>query len=347
MTGRERMLAAARREPTDVTPIWFMRQAGRALPEYRKLRETHEILEMAKTPDMATEISLMPIRRLHVDAAVLYADIMLVLEGMGLPYYIEPDIGPIVPQPLRTEEDIARLRVVPAEEATPYVFQTIRQIRDVVKDEIAIVGFGGGPFTLACYMIEGKPSRDFSTAKGLMFARPDLWHRLMETTTEVLVRYLRAQVEAGADIIQLFDSWVGGLAPAHYERYVLPYSRRIFTELRALNVPSIHFGTGTASLLELMAQAGSDVISVDWRVPLDEAWKRIGDDKGIQGNLDPTILGADWEIVEAEADDVLRRAGNRPGHIFNLGHGVMPDTSPDQLARLVDFVRTKTAGRTA
>ncbi len=341
------MLAAARREPTDVTPVWFMRQAGRALPEYRKLRETHEILEMAKTPDMATEISLMPIRRLHVDAAVLYADIMLVLEGMGLPYYIEPDIGPIVPQPLRTEEDIARLRVIPAEEATPYVFQAIRQIRDVLKDETAIVGFGGGPFTLACYMIEGKPSRDFGTAKGLMFARPDLWHRLMETTTEVLVRYLRAQVEAGADIIQLFDSWVGGLAPAHYERYVLPYSRRIFTELRALNVPSIHFGTGTASLLELMAQAGSDVISVDWRVPLDEAWKRIGDDKGIQGNLDPTILGADWETVEAEADDVLRRAGNRPGHIFNLGHGVMPDTSPDQMARLVDFVRTKTAGRTA
>lgn len=347
MTGRAKMLAACRLEPVDTTPVWFMRQAGRALPEYRKLREIHDILEMAKTPDLATEISLMPIKRLDVDAAVLYADIMLVLEGMGLPYYIEPEIGPIVPQPLRSAEDVARLRIVPAEEATPYVFQAIRQIRDALGDEKAIVGFGGGPFTLACYMIEGRPSRDFGAAKGLMFAQPGIWHRLMETVTEVLVRYLRAQIDAGADIIQIFDSWAGGLSPLHYERYVLPYTRRIFTEIAALNVPTIHFATGAASLLELMAQAGSDVVSVDWRVPLDEAWRRIGSNKGIQGNLDPTLLGAPWETIEAEALDVLRRAGGRPGHIFNLGHGVMPDTTPDQLARLVELVRTTTQGRTA
>jgi uroporphyrinogen decarboxylase len=347
MSGRERMLAACRRQPVDATPVWFMRQAGRALPEYRKLREKHDILYMAKTPDLATEISLMPVRRLGVDAAVLYADIMLVLEGMGLPYRIEPEIGPIVPNPLRTQEAIERLRTVEAEEATPYVFQAVRQLRKELGDGTAIVGFGGGPFTLACYMIEGRPSREFSHAKGLMFSRPDLWHTLMETLTEVLVRYLREQVRAGADIVQLFDSWVGGLSPRHYERYVLPYTSRILREVRATGVPTIHFGTATASLLPLMAKAGPDVVSVDWRTPLDEAWRLIGADKGIQGNLEPSVLEGSWELVQEEADDVLRRAGGRPGHIFNLGHGVMPSTPPDQLKRLTDYVRAKTAAHSA
>ncbi|MDA1096892.1 MAG: uroporphyrinogen decarboxylase, partial [Chloroflexi bacterium] len=295
MKGRDRMLAACHRLPVDATPIWFMRQAGRALPEYRKLREKYEILTIAKTPDLATEVSLMPVRRLGVDAAVLYADIMLVLEGMGLPYHIEPEIGPIVPNPLRTAADIERLNVIPAEEATPYVFEAIRQVRRALGNETAVVGFAGGPFTLACYMIEGHPSRDFAAAKGLMFSQPLLWHALMEKTTEVLVRYLHAQVDAGVYIIQLFDSWVGGLGPAHYERYVLPYSRRIFQEIRSRGTPTIHFGTGTAGLLKLMATAGSDVMSVDWRLPLDEAWERIGSDKGIQGNLDPSLLSASPE----------------------------------------------------
>ena len=330
-----------------MTPVWFMRQAGRALPEYRKLRKKYDILHMAKTPDLATEISLMPIRRLKVDAAVLFADIMLVLEGMGLPYHIEPDIGPIVPQPLRTEEDIAGLRIVEAEEATPYVFEAIRRLRRELGDQTAIVGFGGGAFTLACYMIEGRPSRDFAAAKGLMFARPDLWHRLMETVTEVLVRYLKEQAAAGADLIQLFDSWVGGLSPRHYERFVLPYSSRIFTELREIGIPTIHFGTATTSLLKLMTKAGPDVVSVDWRLSLDDAWEIIGHDKGIQGNLEPAVMEAPFEVIAEEARDVLRRAAGRPGHIFNLGHGVMPNTPPENMEKLVELVREETAGQGA
>jgi uroporphyrinogen decarboxylase len=281
-----------------------------------------------------------------VDAAVLYADIMLVLEGMGLPYHIEPDIGPIVPNPLRTEEDIDGLRIVEAEEATPYVFEAIRRLRKELADETAIVGFGGGAFTLACYMIEGHPSRDFAAAKGLMFARPDLWHRLMETVTEVLVRYLKAQAVAGADLIQLFDSWVGGLSPQHYERFVLPYSRRIFTELREIGIPTIHFGTANTSLLKLMADAGPDVVSVDWRLALDDAWKIIGPEKGIQGNLEPSLMEAPFEeVIAPEAKDVLQRAAGRPGHIFNLGHGVMPNTPPENMEKLVNLVREETAGK--
>ncbi len=339
MTGRQRMLAACRRQPVDATPVWYMRQAGRALPEYRKLREKHGILEMAKTPDLATEISLMPVRRLGVDAAVLYADIMLLLEGLGVPYRIEPEVGPIVPSPLRTEADIAALRLMPAEEATPYVFTAIRQLRKALGDKTAIVGFAGGPFTVASYMIEGRPTRDFAQPKALLFSRPDLWHRLMETLTEATVRYLRAQVAAGADVIQVFESWAGALGPSHYRTYVLPYTQQIFREVRALGVPSIYFGTSTAGLLELMATAGSDVVSVDWRLPLDEAWARLGPGKAIQGNLDPGVLLAPFDVVKAEAADVMRRADGRPGHIFNLGHGVLPDTSPDTLALLTEFVR--------
>ena len=338
MTGTERMLAACRMQPVEATPIWFMRQAGRCFAEYRTLREKYEILTIAKTPELCAQVTLLPVQRLHVDAAVMFADIMLPLEGMGVPFYIEPETGPIIPEPIRTEADVERVRVSDAEEATPYVFEAIRLLRRELKETAALVGFSGAPFTLACYMIEGKPSREYAHAKALMFGRPDLWHRFMEKATEVVVRYLRGQVAAGIQVAQLFDSWVGVLSPQQYEEFVLPYSRRIFTEMRGLGIPTIHFGTGAAALLELMASAGSDLMSVDWRVPLDWAWARIGYDRGIQGNLDPTMLLAPFEVVREGALDILRRANGRPGHIFNLGHGVLPATDPDDLARLVEFV---------
>ena len=337
------MLAACRLLPVDATPVWFMRQAGRCFAGYRKLREKYDILTIAKTPELATQVALMPVKQLKVDAAVLFADIMLPLEGMGIAFYIEPDIGPILPSPVRTQADIDRLRVIDAEEATPYVFEEVGILRQELGDTAAVLGFSGSPFTLACYMIEGRPSRDYAKAKALMLGRPQLWHVLMEKVCEVVVRYLRGQVQAGIQVAQLFDSWVGVLSPDQYRQYVLPYSRRICEEMKVLGVPTIHFGTGAASLLELMAEAGSDLMGVDWRVPLDDAWDRIGHHRGIQGNLDPAMLLAPFQVAQDGAQDVLRRAQSRPGHVFNLGHGVLPDTDPDDLARLVSFVHEESS----
>lgn len=338
MTGEERMLAACRLQPVDRTPVWFMRQAGRCIADYRALRERYDILTIAKTPELCSQVTLMPVDLFGVDAAVMYADIMLPLEGMGVPFIIEPEIGPIIEHPIRTAADIDALRVIDAEESTPYVFEAIRLLRKELSGRAALVGFSGGPFTLGCYMIEGRPSRDYARAKGLMLSAPDLWNRLMTTLTEVVIRYLRAQVAAGAQVVQLFDSWVGVLSPADYERCVLPYSSQIFATIRALGVPTIHFGTGAAGLLDLMVKANSDIISVDWRVRLDDAWARIGYDRGIQGNLDPATLLAPFDVVERAACDVLARAGGRKGHIFNLGHGVFPDTPSEFLARIVELV---------
>ena len=338
MTGAERMLAACQMQPVDATPVWFMRQAGRCFQEYRQLRERYEILTIAKTPELCAQVTLMPVKQLHVDAAVIFADIMLVLDGMGIPFHIEPDVGPIIPGPVRTEADVDAVRVIEAEDATPYLFEAIRALREELKDKAALLGFSGSPFTLGCYIIEGRPSRTYDVARSFMLTRPDLWHRLMEKITEVVVRYLRAQVQAGIQVAQLFDSWVGVLGPQQYEEFVLPYSRRIFEETRALGVPTIHFGTGNVSLLELMASVGCDLVSVDWRLPLDQAWARIGYDRGIQGNLDPAMLLAPFDVAREGARDILRRAGGRPGHVFNLGHGVPPDATPDDLARLVELV---------
>jgi uroporphyrinogen decarboxylase len=343
MTGEERILAASRLQPVDATPVWFMRQAGRCLAEYRQLRERYDILTLAKTPELCAQVTKMPVDIFGVDAAVMFADIMLPLDGMGVPFAIEPDIGPIIHHPIRSKADVEALRIIEAEEATPYVFEAIRMLRRDLAGRAALVGFSGAPFTIACYLIEGRPSRDYARAKSLMLGEPVLWRQLMETVTEVIVRYLRGQVAAGVQLVQLFDSWVGMLSPRDYERSVLPYSARIFTEMRALDVPTIHFGTGAASLLELMAQAGGDLLSLDWRVSLDDAWARIGYDRGVQGNLDPVVMYAPFEVVEAEARDILRRAAGRPGHIFNLGHGVLPDTDPSALTRLVDFVHETSA----
>jgi uroporphyrinogen decarboxylase len=337
------LVRAARREPVERTPVWFMRQAGRCLEEYRALRERYGILEMARTPELCARVTAMPVDRLGVDAAVLYADIMLPLDGLGVPFRIEPEVGPIVESPVRTAADVAALRVIAAEEATPYLFETIRALRRDLAPEIALVGFAGAPFTLASYLIEGRPSRDLARTKAMLFGEPELWARLMETLVEVLSRYLRAQVAAGADVIQLFDSWAGALAPDDYSRAVLPYSARIFAALDGLDAPRIHFATGNPLLLPAMARAGAEAVSVDWRVPLDEAAILVGPDRAIQGNLDPGICLAPFDIVAAGARDVLRRAGGRPGHIFNLGHGVLPQTEADTLARLAALVREETA----
>jgi uroporphyrinogen decarboxylase len=342
-TGGLRFLDACYHRQPDATPVWFMRQAGRCIAEYRELRKRYDILTMAKTPELCTQVTLMPVECFGVDAAVLYADIMLPMESMGISFEIQPELGPIIHNPVRTMQDVQALRIIDAEEATPYVLETVRLVRRELGGKQAVIGFSGAPFTLACYLIEGHPSRDYGMAKSLMYGQPRTWHALMHTLTEVVSRYLVAQISAGADVVQLFDSWVGALSPSTYREYVQPYSKRIFEAIKQAGAPSIHFGTGTASLLELMTDAGGDVISVDWRVELDEAWKRIGYERGIQGNLDPTLLLTPWETIEAGMHDVLRRAANRPGHIFNLGHGVLAATDPEMLRRLVDAVHTTTA----
>ncbi len=343
MTGEARMLGACRLEPVDCTPVWFMRQAGRCLAEYRELREKYDILTMTRTPELCTQVTLMPVELMGVDAAVLYADIMLPLYGMGVPFSIDPGIGPIIHSPVRDAAAIRALRIVEAEDGTPEIFEAIGMVRKELAGRAAVVGFAGAPYTLASYMIEGKPSKDRAMAKMLMYGQPALWAELMETLTEVTIRYLTAQVTAGAQVLQLFDSWIGDLGPAAYENYVLPYNRRIFDAVRQTGVPTIHFGTGVGGILELVASAGSDLVCVDWRVGLADAWRRIGPDKGIQGNLDSTVALAPWEAIESEADRVLAEAAGRPGHVFNLGHGVLPDTDPGVLTRLVDHVHAATA----
>jgi len=347
LTGEERMLGACRLEPVDCTPVWFMRQAGRCIAEYRELRERYDILTMTRTPELCTQVTLMPVELMGVDAAVLYADIMLPLYGMGVPFSIDPGIGPIIHEPVREEADVRGLRIVEAEEATPEIFEAIGMVRRELDGRAAVVGFAGAPYTLASYLIEGRPSRDRAKAKAMMYGRPDLWAELMETLTEVTIRYLAAQVEAGAQVIQLFDSWIGDLGPSAYEAHVLPYSRRIFEGVRVTGVPTIHFGTGTGGMLEEFASAGSDLVCVDWRVSLADAWRRIGEDKGIQGNLDPVAAIAGWDAIEREADRILAEAAGRPGHVFNLGHGVLPETEPADLARLVEHVHATTRGRAA
>ncbi|HWF58575.1 MAG TPA: uroporphyrinogen decarboxylase [Candidatus Dormibacteraeota bacterium] len=341
MTGATRFLAAVQRQPVDRTPVWFMRQAGRCLAGYRELRERYDILTMTRTPELCAKVTLMPVEEFGVDAAVLYADIMLPLFGMGVPFSIDPGLGPVIHTPVRDSAGVRALRIVDAEEATPELFEAIRLIRGELDGRTAVLGFAGAPFTVASYLIEGRPTKDFAHSKALMYGQPALWHELMETLTEVTIRYLRAQVAAGVQAVQLFDSWVGALGAREYSEHVLPYVRRIFQGV-AGTVPTIHFGTSTAHLLEQMAGAGSDAVSVDWRLPLDRAWARIGE-RAIQGNLDPTICLAPWPVVEREARRVLAEAGGRPGHVFNLGHGVLADTPADTLHRLVDLVHAWTA----
>jgi uroporphyrinogen decarboxylase len=340
----DRFLRACRREPVDATPVWFMRQAGRSFGAYRKLREHYGILELAKTPELCAEVTLMPVRQLGVDAAVLFADIMLPLEPMGVGLRIEPEVGPIIDRPIRSAADVAALRPFDPAEVS-FTLDAIRLVRRELDGNAGVIGFSGAPFTLACYLIEGRPSRDFAIAKAFMYREPAAWHDLMGKLSAMVAAYLQAQVDAGADVVQLFDSWVGGLGPADYREFVQPHVRRIFASLR--DVPTIHFGTGTAALLELLAEAGGDVIGLDHRVSLGEAWQRVGHNRGVQGNLDPARLLAGWQPTREGARAVLAEAAGRPGHIFNLGHGVLPETDTDLLRRLVDFVHEQTAGTAA
>ena len=334
------LVRALRREPAGRTPVWFMRQAGRSLPEYRALRERHSFFEVANTPELCAEVTLQPVRRHGVDAAVLFADIVTPVLGMGIDVELVEGIGPVVAEPVKGAADVERLRRPDPEQTYAPVLEAIRIVRAELDSDQALVGFCGGPFTVAGYLVEGKPTRDFLRVKELMYREPSVWHALMDRLADGFADYVSAQAAAGADAIQLFDSWVGVLSVPDYEELVAPYTARILT---AVDVPTIHFGTGTTHLLAAMAAAGGDAIGLDWRVPLDQGWLAAGPDRAVQGNLDPAALLAPWARIEAAAEDVLARAAGRPGHVFNLGHGVLPETDPDDLSRLVGLVHERTS----
>jgi uroporphyrinogen decarboxylase len=331
---------ACRREPVERTPVWFMRQAGRSLPEYRELRKRFGLFEVCREPELCAEVTLQPVRAHGVDAAVLFADIMLPVLGMGVEVELVESVGPVVAEPVESAEDVARLRIPEPEESVPFVLETIRLVRGELPAEKAVIGFAGGPFTVAGYLIEGKPTRDFLRTKRCMYGAPDVWHGLMDKLADTFVLYLRAQARAGADVVQLFDSWVGALSVEDYREFVAPYSARV---LEAVDVPTIHFGTGTTHLLGEMAEVDGDVIGLDWRVPIERGWAIVGWDRGVQGNLDPALLLGPFERVEAATVRILEAVNGRPGHIFNLGHGVLPDTNPAALKRLVELVHERTA----
>ena len=336
MSSEPIFLRACRREPVERTPIWLMRQAGRSLPEYRALRERWKLVEIVAQPELCAEVTLQPVRRLGVDAAVMFADIMLPLQGMGVDFELVEDVGPVIARPIRSPADVEALRVGVAHEAVPQVLDAVAYVAR--ESPVPVICFSGAPFTLASYLIEGRPSRDFKLAKQFMYREPGAFHALLDKLASTQIDYLRAQVAAGATAIQLFDSWAGALAAEDYSERVLPHTRRIFEETADLAVPRIHFGTGTAGLLELIASSGCEVVSLDWRVPLDEGWRRVGPDLGVQGNLDPAVVLGPGPLVAERARDVLRRAGGRPGHVFNLGHGVLPESPLENLQLLVETV---------
>ncbi len=337
-----RFLRACRREPVDATPIWLMRQAGRYLREYRELRARVPFLELCQNPDLVAEVTVTAAKRLGVDAAILFADLLLIVEPLGWRLSYEKGDGPTVRPPLRGARDLRRLREVEAEESLGYVFEAVRRARAALDSRLPLIGFAGAPFTLASYLIEGGSSRTYVHTKSLMYREPEAWRALMDHLARNLARYVNGQIAAGVQAIQIFDSWVGCLAPADYREYVLPYSRRLIQAV-ARGTPVIHFGTGTAALLEAMRDAGGDVIGLDWRVELGEAWQRLGGQVGVQGNLDPAVLLAEPATVREHAQRILDQAGGRPGHIFNLGHGILPATPVEHVRALVDFVHESSA----
>jgi uroporphyrinogen decarboxylase len=334
----DRFLRACRREPVDTTPVWFMRQAGRYLPQYRALREKYSLLELCRHPELAVEVTLQPLDVIDVDAAILFSDLLLPFTPMGLEFDFVKGEGPSIAQPIRAAADVDRLVRFEPRESLAHVLDAIRLLRPALVNRVPLIGFGGAPFTLASYAIEGGPSRDYLRTKSMMYNEPRAWHRLCELFSNVIADFLRAQIEAGVQAVQVFDSWVGALSAADYREFALPHTRRIFEAIAGTGVPTIHFGVGTTTLLADLAQAGGDVIGVDWRLPLDDAWKTIGSDRGIQGNLDPTKLFGPEARLLAAADDILRRVGGRPGHIFNLGHGVLPTTPVERLQALARHV---------
>jgi uroporphyrinogen decarboxylase len=334
---RAPFLSACRNELVSWVPVWFMRQAGRSLPEYRAVRSTGSILQAVQDADLATEITLQPVRRYGVDAAILYSDIVVPVAALGFGVEIRAGVGPVVERPFRDEADLDRLRPLDPEADCPYVQQTVRNLVGELGD-VPLIGFAGAPFTVASYLVEGGPSRTHGVTKALMLGRPELWSRLLDRLAGIAIAALRAQVQAGASAVQLFDSWAGTLSPAMYQRHVMPASAKVLAGVADLGVPTIHFGVTTGELLPLMAKAGASVVGVDWRVPLDAARARLGPGVAVQGNLDPAVCLAPWPVVEASAREVLAANGGRPGHIFNLGHGVLPETDPAVLERLVEVV---------
>jgi uroporphyrinogen decarboxylase len=333
--ARDRFLRACRGEPVDATPVWFMRQAGRSLPEYRAVREHATLLEITRDPALCAEVTLQPVRRLGVDAAILFADITTPLPGIGATLDIQDGVGPVIDRPVRSAADVRALRPFEAEAAVAPLLEAIRLVR--AASPVPPIGFAGAPFTLASYLVEGRSSPDAPRLKALLHEEPALAGELFERLTDMTVAYLEAQVKAGVQAVQVFDSWVGALSPFDYERSLLPHMRRLFEALARLGVPTIHFGTGTAGLLKLMARAGGDVIGVDWRISLADAWAAAGS-RAIMGNLDPALLLGPWPAVAEQAGWILDQAAGRTGHVFNLGHGVPPATDPDDLRRLVDLV---------
>ena len=333
-----RFLKACRREPVDCTPVWFMRQAGRYMSEYRDLREKHGFLGLVKTPELATEVTLQPIRAYDVDAGIIFSDLPPLLEGMGLHLTYEQGEGPVIHNPLRARADIEALRITDPHESLGYTIEAVRLVTRELADKVPLIGFSGAPFTLATYAIEGGSSRDFRRSKLLMYREPDTWHLLMDKLATVVSHYLVAQIEAGASAVQLFDSWVGSLAPGDYAEYVLPHVQRCVATVKEQGVPVIYFGTTTSGMFPTLRHIEADVIGVDWRIPLDEAWAQLGPGFAVQGNLDPMALFAPWPEIERRAADILARAAGRPGHIFNLGHGILTETPVEHVARLTDFV---------
>jgi uroporphyrinogen decarboxylase len=331
-------LAACRGEHHDRVPVWFMRQAGRSLPEYRALRGEGSILDAIRRPELAAELTLQPVHRYGVDAAVLYSDIVVPVAAIGFGVDIAQGTGPVVAEPFRSSADLSRLRPLDAERDTPYVLETVAKVSAELPDDIPLIGFAGAPFTVASYLIEGGPSRTYAKTKALMHGDPPLWHALVDRLADLAIASMRSQIEHGARAVQLFDSWAGALSPAHYERFVLPASSKVFAALTDLDVPRIHFGVDTGELLGLFVEAGADVVGVDWRTSLSAARARTGGRCALQGNLDPALCFAPWDIVADEVRAVLEDNDGHPGHVFNLGHGVLPDTDPSVLEQVVDLV---------
>ncbi len=338
MAGRDGIfIRACRMKKSSRTPVWFMRQAGRFLPEYRKLRKQYGFMDIVKDPKLAAAVTLMPVERLGVDAAILFSDIMTPLEGMGVRFRIEDGIGPVVDAPVRDFYDVESLRELDPYESTAFVMEAVRRSKRALHGRTPLIGFAGAPFTLATYLVEGKRSEDLSVTKSFMHSKSDAWHALMERLAAASAEYLSAQVLSGADAVQLFDSWAGGLSPADYEEYVLPYVKDIFRRLRGMEVPTIYFSTGTSVMLDSVGRTGANVISVDWRIDIGDAWDKIGK-KALQGNLDPALMLCDIKTIRERAGRILDRVGGRPGHIFNLGHGMPPTTPVDNAAGLVSAV---------
>lgn len=330
-------LKACRREPVDYTPVWLMRQAGRYMKEYREIRQKYDFITMCKTPEIAVEVTLQPVNKVGVDAAILFADILLPLEGMGIDFAFAKNEGPVIHNPVRTRADVEKIKIIEPVEDVPYVLEAIKILRKELEGRVPLIGFSGAPFTLASYIIEAGHSRNYIHAKRLMYQDPETWNLLMDKVSDVIIAYLNAQIDAGAQAVQIFDSWVGCLGPIDYKTYVQPHSKKVIDSLKG-DVPVIHFSTNTTPYLELIKEAGGSVISVDWRVDIGEAWKRIGYDTGIQGNLDPTVLLGPRKEIEKNVKYILDAVDNRPGHIFNLGHGLFPELDVENVKALVDIV---------